>query len=97
MAISYKNVRDEEEKDKIYISDLEMMPPIKSFFKKDNIYGVIPFMASEILPYTQARNIYSFSMISTYFRNIIKEWIFILNEMNVIEELKSNIIELINT
>ncbi|EXX63007.1 kinase-like domain-containing protein [Rhizophagus irregularis DAOM 181602=DAOM 197198] len=51
----------------IYISDyLELHQLTKFFFKKNNIYGVIPFMAPEILkgqPYTQASNIYSFSMI----------------------------------
>jgi serine/threonine protein kinase len=38
----------------------------KPFLTKDNIYGVLPFMAPEVLkgkPYTQASDIYSFSMI----------------------------------
>jgi serine/threonine protein kinase len=50
-----------------YISDyLGSYQFAKSFIKKDNIYGVIPFMAPEVLkgkPHTQASNIYSFSMI----------------------------------
>src|SRR5256714_1501592 len=48
-----------------YISDLGLCQPISSF-KKDNIYGIIPFMAPEVLrgkPYTLASDIYSFSMI----------------------------------
>src|SRR3954451_7254316 len=48
-----------------YISDLGLCQPT-TFFKKDNIYGVIPFMAPEVLrgkPYTLASDIYSFSMI----------------------------------
>jgi serine/threonine protein kinase len=52
--------------DKVYISDLGLCKPVKSFSKKDDIYGVMPFMAPEILrnkPYTQASDIYSFSMI----------------------------------
>jgi serine/threonine protein kinase len=52
--------------DKIYISDLGLCQPIKSFLKKHDIYGVMPFMAPEILrgkPYTPASDIYSFSMI----------------------------------
>ncbi|CAB4436901.1 unnamed protein product [Rhizophagus irregularis] len=53
--------------DGIYISDyLESCQLAKSFLKKDNIYGIIPFMAPEVLrgePYTQASNIYSFSII----------------------------------
>src|SRR5581483_11598829 len=50
----------------IFISDLGLCCPIQSFLKKDSIYGVIPFMAPEILrgnPYTLASDIYSFSMI----------------------------------
>ena len=42
--------------------------PIESFqsTKKDDIYGVLPFVAPEVLrgkPYTPASDIYSFSMI----------------------------------
>ncbi|GBB91633.1 hypothetical protein RclHR1_00190046 [Rhizophagus clarus] len=40
--------------------------PIKSFLKKYEIYGVIPFMAPEVLrgnPHTTASDIYSFSII----------------------------------
>ncbi|RGB29994.1 kinase-like domain-containing protein, partial [Rhizophagus diaphanus] len=56
----------ESDKDKIFISDLGLCRPVKSFLKKDDIYGVIPFMAPEILrgkSYTPASDIYSFSMI----------------------------------
>ncbi|RGB31948.1 kinase-like domain-containing protein [Rhizophagus diaphanus] len=52
--------------DKIYISDLGLCRPAKSFLEKDDIYGVVPFMAPEILrgrSYTPASDIYSFSMI----------------------------------
>ncbi|POG65889.1 kinase-like domain-containing protein, partial [Rhizophagus irregularis DAOM 181602=DAOM 197198] len=51
---------------KIYISDLGLCKPVKSFLKKYDIYGVIPFMAPEVLrgnSYTLASDIYSFSMI----------------------------------
>ena len=50
----------------IYISDLRLCRPIQSSLEKDNIYGVMPFMAPEVLrgkPYTSASDIYSFSMI----------------------------------
>ncbi|GES77272.1 kinase-like domain-containing protein [Rhizophagus clarus] len=51
----------------VYISDyLGSYQSAKSFLKKDNIYGVVPFIAPEILKgevYTQASDIYSFSMI----------------------------------
>ena len=58
------NVDDKES----YICDLGLCRSAEYFqsFKKDDIYGVIPFMAPEILrgkPYTSASDIYSFSMI----------------------------------
>jgi serine/threonine protein kinase len=56
----------EDKEDKVYISDLGLCQSLKSSLKKDEIYGVIPFMAPEILrgkPYTSASDIYSFSMI----------------------------------
>jgi serine/threonine protein kinase len=52
--------------DNIYISDLGLCKPLNSGLKQHNIYGVIPFMAPEVLrgkPYTPASDIYSFSMI----------------------------------
>ncbi|GET65215.1 kinase-like domain-containing protein [Rhizophagus irregularis DAOM 181602=DAOM 197198] len=51
---------------KIYISDLGLCQPIKSFLKEYDIHGIIPFMAPEVLrgkSYTSASDIYSFSMI----------------------------------
>src|SRR5687768_15048933 len=49
------------------VSDLGLCKPInESEFKKNDIYGVLPFVAPEILrgkPYTLASDIYSFSMI----------------------------------
>ena len=53
-------------KNKTYVSDLGLCRSLKSSSKKDSIYGVMPFMAPEILrgkPYTSASDIYSFSMI----------------------------------
>jgi serine/threonine protein kinase len=50
----------------IYISDLGLCQPVKSFLKQHDIYGVIPFIAPEVLrgkSYTSASDIYSFSMI----------------------------------
>src|SRR5581483_7726035 len=57
---------NKNERNNIFISDLGLCCPIQSFLKKDSIYGVIPFMAPEVLrgkPYTLASDIYSFSMI----------------------------------
>ncbi|RGB23791.1 kinase-like domain-containing protein, partial [Rhizophagus diaphanus] len=52
--------------DKIYISDLGLCQSKTSFLKGDDIFGVMPFMAPEVLrykSYTSASDIYSFSMI----------------------------------
>ncbi|RGB36606.1 kinase-like domain-containing protein [Rhizophagus diaphanus] len=56
----------ENNDNKIYVSDLGLCKSIESFLKKDEIYGVIPFVAPEVLrgkSYTPASDIYSFSMI----------------------------------
>src|SRR6266542_1897847 len=51
------------------ISDLGLSKPVEYFqssSKENNIYGVLPFVAPEVLrgrPYTTASDIYSFSMI----------------------------------
>ena len=50
------------------ISDLGLSKPMEYYqsSKKDDIYGVLPFVAPEVLrgkPYTLASDIYSFSMI----------------------------------
>jgi serine/threonine protein kinase len=60
------NHNDGNNKNKMYISDLGLCRPIKSFLKKDDIYGVTSFMAPEVLrgkSYTPASDMYSFSMI----------------------------------
>jgi serine/threonine protein kinase len=52
--------------DYVFISDLGLCQPVKSFLKQHDIYGVVPFMAPEVLrgkSYTSASDIYSFSMI----------------------------------
>src|SRR6266542_6919325 len=50
------------------LCDLGLCKPVKDFqsSKEDNNYGVLPFVAPEILrgkPYSSASDIYSFSMI----------------------------------
>ncbi|RGB28200.1 kinase-like domain-containing protein, partial [Rhizophagus diaphanus] len=51
----------------VFIIDLGLCKPISDLQDSDNeIYGVLPYMAPEILrnnPYTQASDVYSFSMI----------------------------------
>ena len=57
---------NDKNKDKIYISDLGLCQPVKSSLEKYDIYGVISFIAPEVLrgkSYTPASDIYSFSMI----------------------------------
>ncbi|GBB94784.1 hypothetical protein RclHR1_24100001 [Rhizophagus clarus] len=64
--LNHEDKEDEEVKDEVFISNLGLCQPIKSFLKKDDIFGVIPFMVPEVLrgkPYTPASVIYSFSMI----------------------------------
>ncbi|GBB98764.1 hypothetical protein RclHR1_33100001, partial [Rhizophagus clarus] len=65
------------DKDEVFISDLGLCQPIKSFLKTGDIYGVIPFMAPEVLrgkQYTQASDIYSFSMIMWEFTSGISSF-----------------------
>src|ERR1044071_215021 len=48
------------------IGDLGLCKPIESLSKKNDIYGVLPFVAPEVLrgkSYTPASDVYSFSMI----------------------------------
>ncbi|PKK69540.1 hypothetical protein RhiirC2_780891 [Rhizophagus irregularis] len=57
---------EETEKDVVYISDLGLCRPVKSSLKKDDIFGVIPFMAPEVLrapAFAVDVPIYSYSMI----------------------------------
>jgi serine/threonine protein kinase len=59
----------------VFISDyLGSYQLAKSFLKKDSIYGVLPFIAPEVLKgksYTQASDIYSFSIIMWEFASRI--------------------------
>ncbi|PKK71234.1 hypothetical protein RhiirC2_849292 [Rhizophagus irregularis] len=66
----------EEDIYRIFISDyyLGLYQLAKSFLKENDIYGVLPFIAPEILrgqPYTQASDIYSFSIIMWEFTSKI--------------------------
>jgi serine/threonine protein kinase len=65
--LNHEVENNKEDKSNIaYISDLGLCQPVKSFLKQHDIYGVISFMAPEVLrgkSYTPASDIYSFSMI----------------------------------
>ena len=53
-----------------FISDLGMCQPANQSVKKEGIYGVLPYMAPEVLcghQYTKAADIYSFGMIMNEF------------------------------
>ncbi|PKY29630.1 HCP-like protein [Rhizophagus irregularis] len=61
------NILMSENYDELFVIDLGLCKPISDSQDNDNeIYGVLPYMAPEILrnnPYTPASDIYSFSMI----------------------------------
>ncbi|POG61795.1 kinase-like domain-containing protein [Rhizophagus irregularis DAOM 181602=DAOM 197198] len=60
------NVNDYMNDSIIHISDMGLCGEVKNIDHNDNIYGVIPYVAPEVLkgkPYTQASDIYSFGMI----------------------------------
>jgi serine/threonine protein kinase len=63
------NILMSDNYNELFIIDLGLCKPISELQDSDNnneIYGVLPYMAPEILrrnPYTQASDIYSFSMI----------------------------------
>ncbi|GBC08409.1 hypothetical protein RclHR1_00810001 [Rhizophagus clarus] len=67
------------------------MNNLKDFDKKANeIYGVIPYMAPEILrkkPYTQASDIYSFSMIMWEFTSGISPFSYRAHEHQLIYDI----------
>ncbi|GBB84019.1 hypothetical protein RclHR1_10670001, partial [Rhizophagus clarus] len=63
--LNHEDDKDLNDKNKVFISDLGLCKAA-NFLKEYDIYGVIPFMAPEVLrgkPYTLASDIYSFSII----------------------------------
>ncbi|GBB97003.1 hypothetical protein RclHR1_00290001 [Rhizophagus clarus] len=63
--LNHEDKKDLSDKNKVFISDLGLCKTV-GFLKEYEIYGVIPFMAPEVIrgkPYTPASDIYSFSMI----------------------------------
>src|SRR6266540_7317351 len=61
------NILISDNHDELFITDLGLCKPINSSINdNDKVYEVLPYMVPEILrrgPYTQASDIYSFSMI----------------------------------
>ena len=50
-----------------YITDLGLCRPTNEVDKKNKVYGVLPYVAPEVLcsqPYTQASDVYSFGIIA---------------------------------
>ncbi|GBC30773.2 kinase-like domain-containing protein [Rhizophagus irregularis DAOM 181602=DAOM 197198] len=73
-----KKEKDDVNSNLVFISDLGLCHPVKSSLKEGEIFGIIPFMAPEILrgkPYTPASDIYSFSMIMWEFTSGISPFI----------------------
>ncbi|GBC04387.1 hypothetical protein RclHR1_05660002 [Rhizophagus clarus] len=63
--LNHEDEEDKNDKNKVFISDLGLFKAA-NFLKEYDIYGVISFMAPEVLrdkPYTPASDIYSLSMI----------------------------------
>ncbi|GES74377.1 kinase-like domain-containing protein [Rhizophagus clarus] len=88
--------------DKVYVSDLGLCRPVKSFLKKDDIYGVMPFIAPEVLRDLMKKcwdeNPSKRPATSEVF-SIIRKWIIRPHNMKINEinkELRGNIMEFIN-
>ncbi len=72
----------------VMISDLGLCNPMEYYksFMKDKVYGVLPFVASEVLegkPYTWASDIYSFSMIMWEFTSGIPPFDDVPHDLNL--------------
>ena len=73
-SVVYCNLHDGnilvlDDHDELFIIDLGLCKPINTLQNDDNVYGVLPYIAPEILrrgSYTAASDIYSFSMIKIY-------------------------------
>ncbi len=77
LKLVHRNIHDGNILNNTYISYLGLFRPVESFesSKKHEIYGVLPFVAPEVLrgkPYTPASDIYSFSMIMWEFTSGIQ-------------------------
>ena len=58
----------------MYISDLGLSKPADKLSKTNEIYGVLPYIAPEVLlgnPYTKAADIYSFGIVMMVFPPLI--------------------------
>ncbi|KLL03552.1 MAG: hypothetical protein MRERV_38c014 [Mycoplasmataceae bacterium RV_VA103A] len=61
------NILKGTEKTKCLITDLGLCKPVDESKQEDKIYGVLPYMAPEVLrsqPYTQASDVYSFGIVA---------------------------------
>ncbi|RGB31559.1 kinase-like domain-containing protein, partial [Rhizophagus diaphanus] len=86
------NILISENYEKIFITDLGLCKPISDLQDSDNngIYGVLPYMAPEILrkkPYTPASDIYSFSMIMWEFTSGIPPFNHEAHDRNLILDI----------
>jgi serine/threonine protein kinase len=93
------NILISDDYNEIFIIDLGLCKPIDDN-EVNEIYGVLPYMAPEILrnnPYTQASDIYSFSMIMWEFTSGIPPFNYKAHDhhlvLNICEEERPEIIE----
>ncbi|PKC06246.1 kinase-like protein [Rhizophagus irregularis] len=91
---------EEDKENNFFIGGFELCQPVKSFLKRDDNYGVLQFMAPEVLrgkPHTSASDIYSFSIIMWEFTSGVlpfndREYDFQLN-LSICEGERPEIIE----
>ncbi|EXX76760.1 Skt5p [Rhizophagus irregularis DAOM 197198w] len=82
-----KNILMSDNSNEIFIIDLGLCKPINDDNGINEIYGVLPYMAPEILrnnPYTQASDIYSFSMIMWEFTSGIPPFKYEAHDHNLV-------------
>ncbi|RIA80640.1 kinase-like domain-containing protein, partial [Glomus cerebriforme] len=69
-----------------YISDFGLSKPVNKITNSNEIYGVIPYMAPEVLrakPYTKAADIYSFGIIMWEFTSGIPAFNDVPHDLNL--------------
>ncbi|GBB87085.1 hypothetical protein RclHR1_13550003 [Rhizophagus clarus] len=84
------NILISDDYDEIFVIDLGLCKPINDLQDSDNeneIYGVLPYMAPEILrnnPYTQASDIYSLSMVMWEFTSGIPPFKYLAHDHHLV-------------
>ncbi|RIA90108.1 kinase-like domain-containing protein [Glomus cerebriforme] len=74
----------------VYISDFGLSRPVNQSINSDDIYGVIPYIAPEVLcckPYTKAADIYSFGIIMWEFTSGVSAFNDIPHDFHLISKI----------